>query len=57
MKATNTMRIRSIAAVTSSVAASVMLLNMAYQVSDAIINAPEAIETTVSPSNKLEIKS
>ena len=45
MKATNTMHIRSIAAVTASVAASVLFLNVAYAVSDAIINAPEATET------------
>jgi hypothetical protein len=45
MKRTNTMNIRSIAAVTASVAASVMLLTVAYGVSDAIISAPEPIET------------
>ena len=57
MKTTNTRVIRSIAAVTASVAASVMFLTVAYEVSDAIINAPEAIETSVAPSYKLEIKS
>lgn len=39
------MNIRSIATVTASVVASLMLLTVAYGVSDAIINAPEAIET------------
>ena len=57
MKATSTMQFKSIAAVTASVAASVMLLTVAYEVSDAIINTPEAIETTVSPSYELEMKS
>jgi hypothetical protein len=41
------MQFKSIAAVTASVATSVMLLTVAYEVSDAIINAPEAIETSV----------
>ena len=57
MKSTNTRVIRSIAAVTASVAASIMFLNVAYEVSGAIINAPEATETSVAPSYKLEIKS
>ena len=50
MKATRTMQIKSIAAVTASVAASVMLLTVAYGVSDAIINTPVAIETSVAQS-------
>ena len=53
MKATSTMQFKSIAAVTASVAASVMLLTVAYGVSDAIINAPEAIETSVTQSFKM----
>ncbi len=47
MKTTNSRIIRSIAAVTASVAVSVMFLTVAYEVSDAIINAPEATETAV----------
>ena len=47
------MQFKSIAAVTASVAASVMLLTVAYGVSDAIINAPEAIETSVAQSFKM----
>lgn len=53
MKATSTMQFKSIAVVTASVAASVMLLTVAYGVSDAIINAPEAIETSVAQSFKM----
>ena len=53
MKATNTMNIRSIAAVTASVAASVMLLTVTYGVSDSIINAPEAIETAAEHKSEM----
>ena len=53
MKATSTMQFKSIAAVTASVAASVMLLTVAYGVSDAIINSPEAIETSAAQSLKV----
>jgi hypothetical protein len=42
------MHIKAIAAVTASVAASVMFLTVAYEVSNAVINAPEAIETSVA---------
>ncbi len=52
MKATSTMRLISISAVTASIAASVMLLTVAYGVSDAIINAPDAIETSVAPKSE-----
>ena len=52
MKATSTMQLMSIAAVTASVAASVMLLTVAYGVSDAIIYAPEAIETSVASQSE-----
>jgi hypothetical protein len=47
------MQFKSIAAVTASVAASVMLLTVAYGVSDAIINSPEAIETSAAQSLKV----
>ena len=53
MKATSTMQFKSIATVTASVAASVMLLTVAYGVSDAIINAPETIETSDAQSLKM----
>ena len=55
MKTTNSRIIRSIAAVTASVAASVMFVNVAYEVSDAIINAPDAIETSVAPRPQISI--
>ena len=57
MKTTNTMTIRSITSVAASVAASVvasvMFLILAYGIGDAIINAPEAIETTVAPQSEM----
>ena len=57
MKPTNTMYIRSIAAVTASVAASVMLLNVAYEVSDSIINAPEVVEQAVAHNQNYQLSS
>ena len=53
MKTTNTMTIRSITSVAASVAASVMFLTVAYGIGDAIINAPEAIETSVAPRSEM----
>ena len=47
------MQFKSIAAVTASVAASVMFLTVAYGVSDAIITTPEAIEASVEQSLKV----
>ena len=55
MKATSTMQFKSIAAVTASVAASVMLLTVAYGVSDAIISAPEPIETAAVSHQNLQL--
>ena len=49
------MQFKSIAAVTASVAASVMLLTVAYGVSDAIISAPEPIETAAVSHPNLQL--
>ena len=55
MKLTDKMNIRSIAAITASVAASVMFITVTYGVSDAIINAPKAIEKSVASQSETSV--